>query len=266
MRLSTALLLLSAVLSAQSKSPAHFDISWPKPLDGRLLLILSTTGTPEPRQAVSEGLGTQQMSRRRRRVGPQRRDRWLHPGLSRASVSTEIPAGEYYVQAVLNVYETFHRADGRTLKLPMDQGEGQHWNRKPGNLYSEPRRSTVDPGFGSDRREVELTKTIPPIEPPKDTKYIKHVRIQSKLLSEFWGRPMYLGAVVLLPEGFDEHPNARYPVLYCQGHFRPTFTRLPHRAAPPAGARWRWGPRRWRHRLRLQALPGLDQRAGCRAC
>ena len=50
-----------------------------------------------------------------------------------------------------------------------------------------------------------------PIEPPVDTAYVKHVRIQSELLTEFWGRPMYLGAHVLLPHGFEEHPEARYP-------------------------------------------------------
>ena len=68
----------------------------------------------------------------------------------RAKASRQVPAGDYYVQAVLNIYETFHRADGRTLKLPMDQGEGQHWNRKPGNLYSEPAKVHFDPASGTD--------------------------------------------------------------------------------------------------------------------
>ena len=39
--------------------------------------------------------------------------------------------------------------------------------------------------------------------------------------------------MVLLPEGFDEHPNAHYPVLYYQGHFSPIVQRglVQHRAA-----------------------------------
>ncbi len=45
----------------------------------------------------------------------------------------DVPAGDYFVQAVLHRYETFRRADGHTLKLPMDRGEGQHWNLAPGN-------------------------------------------------------------------------------------------------------------------------------------
>jgi enterochelin esterase-like enzyme len=71
--------------------------------------------------------------------------------------------------------------------------------------------------------KISLSKIVPPIDPPEDTRYIKHVRLQSKLLSEFWGRPMYLGAVVLLPDGFEEHPEARYPVLYWQDHFAASF-------------------------------------------
>ncbi len=50
----------------------------------------------------------------------------------------DVPAGDYYVQAVLNIYQTFHRADGTTVKLAPDRGEGQHWNLAPGNLYSKP--------------------------------------------------------------------------------------------------------------------------------
>ncbi len=68
-----------------------------------------------------------------------------------------------------------------------------------------------------------LDQAIPPIEPPKDTKYIKHIKIQSKLLTEFWGRPMHLGACVLLPHGFEEHPKARYPLAIFHGHFPATI-------------------------------------------
>ncbi len=34
---------------------------------------------------------------------------------------------------------------------------------------------------------------------------------------------MHLGAHVLLPEGFDEHPDARYPLVIFHGHFPQTF-------------------------------------------
>ncbi len=233
MRFFAALLLASAAFAEQPK----FEISWGKPLDGRLLLIISTTANPEPRMAVSEGLTTQQIfgvdveSSRSGVIDG------ATLGYPRESFA-RIPAGDYYVQGVLNIYETFHRADGRTLKLPMDQGEGQHWNRKPGNLYSEPIKIHFDPATKASVR-IELTKTIAAVEAPADTKFVKHVRLQSKLLTAFWGRPMFVGAIVLLPDGFEEHPDAHYPVLYSQGHFAQTFNAF--RTTPQAPGSGRGG-------------------------
>jgi hypothetical protein len=143
---------------------------------------------------------------------------------------TEIPAGEYYVQALLHRYETFKRNDGHTVKLPMDRGEGQQWNEAPGNLYSLPQKIKINPQNGSTIK-VAMDKIIPPIQEPKDTKYIKHIKIQSKRLTEFWGRPMYLGAHVLLPEGFDQHPHAHYPLAIYHGHFPADFSGF--RTEPP---------------------------------
>jgi hypothetical protein len=239
MRLSAALLVLSAALSAQPKSPARFEISWSKPLDGRVILIVSTNANQEPRMSASEGLNTQQIfgvDADGARTAVIDGTTLGYPRDTLAQVS----AGDYTVQAVLNIYETFHRSDGRTIKLPMDQGEGQHWNRKPGNLYSEPAKIHFDPALGA-IVHLELTKTIPPIEPVADTKFIKHVRIQSKLLTAFWGRPMYLGAIVLLPDGFDEHPDAHYPVLYDQGHFQQTFNGFRETPQAAGGGRGRGG-------------------------
>jgi enterochelin esterase-like enzyme len=221
MRLFTSLLLLAAPFLAQARSPLRFEVSWLTPKDGHVVLVISTTGTPEPRFSVSEGMNTQQMFGADVEGARSVTIDGSTLGYPRRALD-EVPAGEYYVQAVLNVYETFHRADGHTVKLPMDQGEGQQWARKPGNLYSQPVKIKVDPA-SSAIVKIELTETVPPIQSQADTKYIKHVRIQSKLLSEFWGRPMYLGAIVLLPEGFDEHPDAHYPVLYYQDHFSAEF-------------------------------------------
>ena len=77
----------------------------------------------------------------------------------------DVPPGEYYVQAVLHRYETFHRADGHTVKLPMDRGEGQHWNIAPGNLYSTPRKITVSATSGT--IALVLDQEIPPIRRPR---------------------------------------------------------------------------------------------------
>jgi hypothetical protein len=132
----------------------------------------------------------------------------------------DVPAGTYRVQAFLNRYETFGLADGRVLKLAPDRGEGQQWASKPGNLYSTPRTIRWDPAKPASIA-LSLDNEIPALPDPalKETKYVKYVKIRSERLSKFWGRPMHLGAVVLLPHGFDEHPQARYPLVVFHGHF-----------------------------------------------
>ncbi len=130
----------------------------------------------------------------------------------------DIPAGDYYVQAVVNVYTEFHRADGHTIWAHMDQWEGQHLTRSPGNLFSPVQRVHLDPASGFDVA-LQATQVIPPIQVPPDTKWVKRVKMQSPILTKFWGHPMYIGATVLLPQGYDAHPGVHYPVLYEQGHF-----------------------------------------------
>ncbi|OGD28995.1 MAG: hypothetical protein A2V57_04735 [Candidatus Aminicenantes bacterium RBG_19FT_COMBO_65_30] len=225
--LAAAVILLATPLA--SPAEVRFAVSFPSarsktPLDGRMLLLLSTNGDAEPRFQISDGPATQLV------FGVDVEG--LAPGAEAVIDASafgyplrslaELPAGEYHIQALLHRYETFHRSDGHTVKLPMDRGEGQRWNAAPGNLYCAPRKLAIDPGRTETVRLV-LDKEIPPIEPPKDTKYIRHERIPSGLLTRFWGRPMHLGACILLPEGFDEHPEARYPLVIFHGHFPYTF-------------------------------------------
>jgi len=194
------------------------------PLDGRLLLLVSKDESQEPRFQIEDGPKSQQA------FGIDV-DGWapgtpaaFEPGVPGYPLEylRDLPAGTYTVQALLHKYETFHRGDGHTVKLPMDRGEGQQWNRAPGNLYSTPRKVTIDPGAAAPV-EIVLDKTIPPIPEAPATKYVRHERIQSERLTKFWGRPMYLGAHILVPEGFDTHPDARYPLVINHGHFPQTI-------------------------------------------
>ncbi len=193
-------------------------------VDGRLLLMISTNDDAEPRFQISDRYSSQQIFGQdieNRQSGETMVVGLNAFGFPKKSLA-EISKGAYFVQALFHKYETFKRGDGHTVKMPMDRGEGQVWNRAPGNLYSTPKRIDFDPA-STVPIEIELDQVIPPIEPPSDTKYIKHIKIQSKLLSEFWGRPMHLGAHVLLPEGFDEHPDAKYPLMIMHGHFPADF-------------------------------------------
>jgi hypothetical protein len=79
----------------------------------------------------------------------------------------EIPAGEYYVQAFINVYTEFRRSDGHTIWA--HQGEGQHMFLSPGNLYGEVLKVRLDPsGYAI---KLGVSKVIPPLEPPPDTEW-----------------------------------------------------------------------------------------------
>ncbi len=210
--------------NAQTVSVRFPDSLSKKPLDGRLLLVFSKNFSGEPRFQVNDNPSTQQI------FGVDV-ENW-QPGTSKIITASaygypieslkNIPAGDYNVQAVLHIYETFHRKDGHVVKLPMDRGEGQHWNQAPGNLLSVPQKINFNPK-AKIIHNIILTKTIPPIKESEDTKYIKHIKIQSKLLTEFWGRPMYLGAHVLLPEGWDAHPDVKYPLAIFHGHFPADF-------------------------------------------
>jgi hypothetical protein len=129
----------------------------------------------------------------------------------------DLPAGDYFVQGFVNVYSEFRRADGNVLWMHDDQWEGQHFNISPGNLHSSVQRLHLDPARGG-TFELVADQVIPPVEIPPDTEWVERFRFQSPMLTEFWGRPIWLGATVLLPRGYHE-AEMRYPVLYRQGHF-----------------------------------------------
>lgn len=219
-----ALAVAAAPLGAQARG-SRFAIPFPAAahqaaITGRVFLFLARQSTPEPRfqggalgadgpffgadvQALSPG-------------APVRIDA-ATPGFPIASLR-DIPAGDYYVQAVLNVYSQVHRADGHTIWVHLDQWEGQQFAASPGNLISTVQRVHFDPRSPG-TIAVSLAHVMPPVQVPTDTKWIKHIKIQSALLTKFWGHPMYLGAVVLLPRGYDEHPEVSYPVDFEQDHF-----------------------------------------------
>jgi hypothetical protein len=252
-------LVLSHAFRDSPAAPLRFAVSFSpersrEALDGRLLLMLSTDSASEPRFQIGDGPETQLI------FGIDVEG--LAPGAEASFTDTvfgfplrsltQVPPGRYRVQALLNRYETFRLATGHTVKLPPDRGEGQQWNRKPGNLYSEPRWVDVDPARDEMIRIV-MDREIPAIPDPPETEWVKHVRVQSRRLSEFYGRPMHLGAHVLLPAGFDEHPEAKYPLVVNHGHFPYDFTGF--RTEPPDTS----APCEYSARFRLDCYNRIQQ-------
>jgi hypothetical protein len=220
-----------AALAPRAEAPGvRFSVTYgadksAQALDGRLLLLISKDPAEEPRlQITDNALRSQQVfgldveSWKAGQATVFEGDVLGFPARSLA----DLPAGTYRVQALLHRYETFRRADGHVVKLPMDRGEGQQWNKAPGNLYSTPKEVALDPAK-AETVALVLDQVIPPIPEPATTKYVKHERILSERLTKFWGRPMHLGAHILLPEGWDTHPNARYPLVINHGHFPDTI-------------------------------------------
>lgn len=240
-----ACLLLAGAASACLAQRIEVTVPSTKPLNGHLILVFAKSDKPEPRMQLSEtydsaeGFGVDAEN--------------LAPGSTLAVDAktfgyprrslADLDAGDYYVQAVFNVYEQFHLASGKTVWLPPDKGEGQHWNLKPGNPYSKPQKIHFDPK-AQDAIKLTLDQVVPPIEgTPHDplviaqqqptAKWLKFERFRSEKLSAFWGRDMYLNAWVLLPDRFDEHPDAKYPVIVYQDHFHPGIGPAQFTATPP---------------------------------
>ena len=202
--------------------------------DGRLLVMISKDDSKEPRFQINDTKETGIL------IG-KNVENWRSGNVEGFNSKTlaypienlgDLDNGEYYIQALLHKYETFNLSNGKTVKLPMDQGEGQHWNTSPKNIYSKPikinfkKNTTV---------KIEITEEIPPIEPEKDTDYIKHVKIKSELLSKFWGRPMYLQANVLIPKDFKKESKTRYPLMVFHGHFPKSIGGF--RTSPPTASK-----------------------------
>ena len=204
-----------------------------EPLTGRVYVIITRDSTRDPRLQVAR-VGTPLFGHDV--VG-------LAPGAT-AVVSgmdlgtpvfdmADIPKGDYWVQPFVNVYSEFKRADGHTLWMHDDQWEGQNWARSPGNIYGTPQKIHFDPKA---RVIVKLVAdhVIPAIVVPADNEYVQRFKFQSPSLTKFWGRPIYLGATVLLPRDY-KTSTISYPVNYLQGHFS-LAAPYGFESAPRAGA------------------------------
>jgi enterochelin esterase-like enzyme len=220
-----ASLLLACSVCASAADKLTFEISFPaavhaQPVTGRVFVIISREKDPEPRiQAGSWGDTTPFFGTDVSQLKPGEMAIINSSTLGYPTASLrDVPPGDYHVQALMNVYTEFHRSDGHVIWAHMDQWEGQQFNISPGNLYSDAQDVHLDPKTGY-QVKLSLTKVIPPLTMPADTPWVKHIKIQSALLTKFWGHPFYLGATVLLPQGYNSHQEAHYPVLYMQDHF-----------------------------------------------
>ncbi len=230
-----ATLLFAPALTAGAVTP-RFEISFSAgahaaPITGRLVLFLSKTNQAEPRLQLSPrgpalfGLDIDQLKPGQTAVIDNSSVGW--PG-----ALADLPAGDYYAQAVIHVYELAHRSDGKNIWVHLNDGTIDILSVAPGNVYSDPQLVHV----GADGTvKIEITHVIAPAAKPQDTEWIKHVTVQSAMLTKFWGRPIFVHAHVLLPKGYAEHPNTYYPSVYTLGHGQAplSFSTTPPRNGAP---------------------------------
>jgi hypothetical protein len=187
-----------------------------EPITGRVYFMVARTDEREPRLQIGR-TGTPFFGRDVEKLAPGQAAIIDATDLGTPVASLkDLPPGDYFVQAFVNVYSEFKRADGHTVWMHDDQWEGQHWNVSPGNLYSRPQKVRID--ATAEPIKLVADQVIPAVTVPPDTEFVKRIRIQSALLTKFWGRPIYLGATVLLPRDYATS-TVKYPVLYRQGHF-----------------------------------------------
>ena len=213
---------ITALVPLLASGEQRFEVSFPsavheEALTGRIYVMISRTAEREPRLQIGR-TGAPFFGRDVVNLLPG------EPGIIDATdlgtpVASlrDIPAGDYYVQAFVNIYSEFRRADGHVVWMHDDRWEGQHWNRSPGNLYSAVERVRLDPEADA-IIALSAENVIPPVVVPPDTEWVRRFKFQSSMLTEFWGRPVYLGATVLLPRDYDSS-TISYPVNYIQGHF-----------------------------------------------
>jgi hypothetical protein len=198
MRFASLLVVAAPLLAAPAAAePLQFTVTYdPSVTDsytGRVYVMLSTS-EKEPRR------------------GP----RWNDPGsifaidvaawkpgdplqvgpqaLSFPAPVQELPAGEYFVQAVMR----------RNLDSP-------YVGRGEGTAYSEPLHQALDGESGV--VALRIDQVVEP-RPDPQTERFQVVRLRSDLLSAFSMRDIVMEAAVILPEGYDQEPSARYPALY----------------------------------------------------
>src|SRR5438067_1274335 len=201
----TLLLLATTFAASQSRKPLAFDVSFTKdisaaPIDGHILLLISKDPSEEPRFQIGGNIESQQMfgvDVDQLAPGAAARVDEKTIGYPLRSLS-ELPAGDYTVQAVLNVYDSFTLGNGKKVKLPPDKGEGQHWQTKPGNPMSAPQKLHLDPA-SSGVVKIVMDKKVPPIDQEQaevdstddwykvsdvqtsgDNKWVKHITMQSE--------------------------------------------------------------------------------------
>jgi Putative esterase len=198
---------LSRAPAAQTGAPPD---AGEQPLRGRLLVVLGRHGSREPRLTIGQtgkeappvlGCDVNNLAPQSAVVLDHRSSIFPIDGLN------HLPPGTYSVQALLHT--------NRDLNIP----------NAPGDLYGPATNVKIDPAAGTTVR-LELSQAVAAETLPADSELVKYIKIRSRLLSEFHGRPIDLRAGVILPRAFGLEPDRHYPVRVHIGGYGSRFTNV----------------------------------------
>jgi S-formylglutathione hydrolase FrmB len=209
-------------LAAQAPAPAqrlHFRVTVSKdvatkPVSGRLLVMMSSK--PVQGDFIRPGYGEEAhnvwiAAKEIHDVAPGTSVEFDPDDIAYPAPFSTAPAGDYKAMAYLDV--NHHVA---------------YKFRNPGDLVSKLIDARQLNPAASAPIELTITDKVPdrPITTIEGTELIDFV---SPSLSAFWGRPIHMRGVVVLPPGYDTHKPARYPTVY----MTPGYTADLHTLAVP---------------------------------
>ena len=221
-------ILAAVVLHGQAGPGLRFEVtldpSLPAQPSGRLLVVMASSDRVEPRRLIGRtgrtatptvGVDVPALAPGDRVILDATAAAFPIEGLA------DLPAGEYHVQAVLDT--------NRDIRSP----------GAPGSLYSELLQVALEPAQNEPVR-LTLSRRIPDEQLPPDEEYLRFVKIRSNLLTQFHGRPIYVRAGVILPPGFEQEPERRYPLRVHIGGYGSRYTRVGSMMRPGSPFRDAW--------------------------
>lgn len=177
--------------------------------NGRLLVFISNNTAVEPRQLIwpSPTIKTYIFAKNISNYDVERPMLILNSSnwLSNTGIKMdEIPEGEYAVQAV------------------WDQNTEESRTSASGNLFSKKQIIILDKPTNVN---LEISEMVPPLQ-VNEHPLVRVENYKSKVLSEFWGKPMYQKVAILLPKTYQKGDTIKYPIRYNVSGYGGRYTRI----------------------------------------
>jgi S-formylglutathione hydrolase FrmB len=210
---------LTAAVPVLAQTPSqprhvHFAVQAPSnissPLSGRLLIFLKSG-------AGDKVVDSNQLSPSSTWVGA-REVQGLNPGgsididpdaegIASPSPFASIPAGDYEVQAVLDVDHSYNYSGRGSQDWISSVVSLPHWIAGEG---SEPTLQLTGHPEDDPERAAALAKVRAQAVPG----VAQLEELPSPLLTRFWGHTVSIKSWIILPPGYTEHSTERYPTVY----------------------------------------------------